>query len=121
MTALLIATPTNAPSQASADDPPLVVLRVAHLASAHVSYLIRIDPHRDNIWFCFGWDNRTTAKSRTSCQQLNGIFSPRVVYQEYKALEAGCYQGFVDVYRAPYYRAGSAVYLFRIGDKPCAH
>ena len=97
---------------------PPVTLRILPLYQLSplgtVSYRIQISPHRDNVWFCFGWDNYTTSKGRTSCQQLNGIYTPRTFYQDYTALVAGCYGGFVDLYRAPSYRAATATQRFRI-------
>mgnify|MGYP001576367222 CR=1 FL=1 len=116
---LLLVTPPLTPPQTADPPAPIVELRVRHLTPTHVAYRITIIPHRDNFWFCMGWDNTTTYASRTSCQQLNGIYSPRVFYQEYTLME-GCYQGFVDVYRTPNYRAGAATYQFRIGDHSCA-
>mgnify|MGYP001615090307 CR=1 FL=1 len=118
--AFLLLSPTAPPSAAIDETAPLVTLHIRHLAPDHVAYRIAIFPHRDNVWFCMGWDNTTTLKSRTSCQQLNGIYSPRIVYQEYKGLAEGCYRGFVDVYHAPHYRAATATYQFRIGYIPCA-
>lgn len=98
-------------------DTPLAlrILPLAQFAPGAVSYRIRIDPHRDNFWFCMGWHSSTAAvTNRTSCQQLNGIYSPRVVYQEYRALTPGTYYGFVDLYRTPNYRAHTATQSFRV-------
>ena len=120
---LLVLTPTIGPSSAVEPEIASLILQITpaqQFAPGIVSYRIQILPHRDNFWFCMGWDNITTLKSRTSCQQLNGIYSPRVFYQEYKGLAEGCYRGFVDVYRTPNYRAATATHLFRIGDDPCA-
>ena len=115
----LLFTPTVRPTAAIDETVPLVTLHIRHLAPDHVAYRIAILPHRDNYWFCMGWDNTTTLKGRTSCQQLNGIYSPRVVYQEYTALTAGCYDGFVDLYRTPHYRAAAATQRFRVGGVSC--
>ena len=115
----LILVPVSASVPPGVDETAqLITLRILPLYQiaplGRVSYRIQIPPHRDNVWFCFGWDNYTTSKGRTSCQQLNGIYTPRTFYQDYTALMAGCYGGFVDVYRAPYYRAASATQRFRI-------
>lgn len=102
---------------------PPVTLRThleQSLAPGHVIYRVGIPQHRDNIWFCVGWDNITTERSRTSCQQLNGVYSPIVFHLEYRSLAEGCYRGFVDVYRTPSYRAAFATSQFRIGYTPCA-
>ena len=95
----------------------LVTLQITpavQLAPGKVMYHMRISPHRDNVWMCFGWDNIETLKSRTSCQQLNGIYSPRYFQQEYTWLEAGHYSGFLHVYRAPQYLADMAAQEFII-------
>ena len=120
--ALLLGTPPL-PTPALDETAPALALHIQPLyqpAPGHVAYRIAIIPHRDNYWFCMGWDNTTTLKGRTSCQQLNGIYSPRVVYQEYTALTAGCYDGFVDLYRTPHYHAAAATQRFRVGGVPCA-
>lgn len=98
------------------DSPPLTlqVSPAQQFAPGIVSYRIWILPHRDNFWFCMGWDNPTTLKSRTSCQQLNGIYSPRVIYQDYRNLAPGLYRGFVDLYRVPNYRAHTATQTFQV-------
>ena len=90
----------------------LQVSPLVQAAPGKVLYTIRITPHRDNIWFCYGWDNIDTADGKTSCQQLNGIYSPRIFQQEYKWLKSGHYVGFVRVYRAPSYIAGTAPLQF---------
>ena len=119
---LLIPPPTHS---ASADnEEALLVALSIHLDQSfepgHATYQVRILPHQDNYWFCVGWDNTTTAKGRTSCQPLNGIYGPLAFYIEYRALERGCYRGFVDLYRVPHYRAATATTQFRIGSAPCA-
>lgn len=95
-------------------DPPLAlrILPAHQFEPGTVSYRIQIQPHRDNFWFCMGWENTTTLTTRTSCQQLNGIYGPRVFYQEYRSLIPGTYQGFVDLYRVPNYRAHTATQAF---------
>ena len=121
--AFLLFAPTVRPLAVIDETAPLVTLRIQPALQLStpgaVAYRIAILPHRDNYWFCMGWDNTTTLKGRTSCQQLNGIYSPRVVYQEYTALTAGCYDGFVDLYRTPHYRAAAATQRFRVGGVPC--
>ena len=119
---LLLIAPTTIPLADDSDTLPLIALTVSpvyQLPPGRIAYRIQITPHRDNFWFCMGWNNTTTLKSRTSCQQLNGIYSPRIVYQEYSALTAGCYDGFVDLYRTPSYRAASTTQRFRIGPLSC--
>lgn len=91
----------------------LRILPIHQFAPGTAAYRIQITPHRDNIWFCMGWHSEDAAiTNRTSCQQLNGIYSPRVVYQEYRALARGTYHGFVDLYRVPNYRAHTATQTF---------
>ena len=92
----------------------LQIIPAQQFAPGIVSYRIHILPHRDNFWFCMGWDNITTLKSRTSCQQLNGIYSPRVFYQDYRDLTAGPYHGFVQLYRTPNYLVHTAVHPFNV-------
>ena len=114
--ALLLGTPTL-PTPALDETAPALALHIQllyQLAPGHVAYRIAIAPHRDNYWFCMGWDNTTTLKGRTSCQQLNGIYSPRVFYQDYRDLAAGSYHGFVQLYRTPNYLAHTAVHPFNV-------
>lgn len=67
-----------------------------------VRYVIRIEPHRDNFWFCAGFVSPDAYVSeRKSCQQLNGIYSPKYYYFEYKNLTEGNYRAFIQVYRVP--------------------
>lgn len=77
-----------------------------------VLYTMRISQHRDNFWYCYGWENQTTEKRRTSCQQLNGIYAPRIFQQEYRDLDPGVYTGFIQLYRAPNYLADTATQEF---------
>lgn len=99
------------------DDVSPVALRItpeSQFEPGRVTYRIYILPHRDNFWFCMGWHNTTTFKSRTSCEQLNGMYAPRVFYQEYTALTGGFYFGFADVYRVPNRRAATTTQQFRV-------
>ena len=76
--AFLLIITTMGASTASLD--ALVLLHVTpliQLAPGKVRYDIRIPAHRDNFWFCYGWDNIDTLVGRTSCQQLQGIYGPR--------------------------------------------
>ena len=79
-----------------------------------VLFQVSITPHRDNFWLCNGWQNETTGKYRKSCQQLNGIYSPRLFQFEWRLLEVGKYVGFVEVYRTPNYLAGDATEPFTV-------
>lgn len=98
-----------------ASDLTLTIVPAYQFAPGTVSYRAWITPHRDNIWFCIGWSSENAGiASRTSCQQLNGIYAPRVIYQEYRLLGAGTYQGFIDLYRVPNYRAATATQAFQI-------
>jgi hypothetical protein len=83
----------------------LEILPAHQFEPGKVLYTIRIPPHRDNFWTCYGWDNLDTEKGRTSCQQLNGIYAPRIFQQEYRNLEPGRYVGFLETHRVPNYIA----------------
>lgn len=112
---ILLGAPVPQSPPAPPDNTPLTlrILPLYQFEPGTVSYRIRIQPHRDNIWFCMGWHSPNAGVAiRTSCQQLNGIYSPRVFYQDYRALTPGTYHGFVDVYHAPYYRAHTATQTF---------
>ena len=114
---LVLSTPTIGPSSAVEPETASLTLQITpaqQLAPGIVSYRIHVLPHRDNFWFCMGWDNITTEKSRTSCQQLQGIYGPRVFYQDYRDLAAGSYHGFVQLYRTPNYLAHTAVHPFNV-------
>lgn len=71
---------------------------------------ITVDPHQDNVQFCVGYryadDPPEIGDLRRSCQQLNGIYSPKVLWIEYKGIPASEYQAFAEVYRAPNRLAG---------------
>ena len=77
----------------------LEVLPTHQFAPGHVRYKIRVQSHRDNIGLCFGYSQPN--KFRRSCMQLNGIYSPRLYWQEYHDLPAAEYEAFVELYRAP--------------------
>ena len=114
---LVLSIPTIGPSSTVKPETASLTLQITpaqQFAPGIVSYRIHILPHRDNFWFCMGWDNLTTKKSRTSCQQLQGIYEPRVFYQDYRDLAAGPYQGFVQLYRTPSYLAHTAVHPFNV-------
>ena len=84
-------------------------------APGNVRYVTRITPHKDNIYYCVGWISEDAhVYERTSCQQLNGIYSPRTFYIEFKSLGLGNYEAFAEVYRAPNRLAGRARQAFRI-------
>lgn len=65
---------------------------------------ITVPTHKDNVYICFGYDSEVL--SRRSCQQWIGVYAPRTLHIEYKALPAGQYSAFVQLYRAPNRLAG---------------
>lgn len=83
------------------EDPPLVLeaLPVHQFAPGYMRYRIRVQTHRDNVALCFGYNEPN--KYRKSCIQLNGIYSPRVYWQEYHNLSPANYEAFVQLFRAP--------------------
>ena len=66
---------------------------------------VTIQPHRDNIQYCVGYtyseDPPELQPLRRSCQQLNGIYTPRVYWIEYKGILPGEYFAFAEVIRVP--------------------
>ena len=90
-------------------------------ASIPVQYKVRIRQHRDNVRYCVGWYLQEVAGTddhirqyRRSCQQLNGIYAPSVLYHEYKNLAPGKYEAFASLYRVPNYLAGEDKQSFQI-------
>lgn len=80
-----------------------------------VRYTIRIETHKDNFWFCAGFVSPDAyVAERVSCQQLNGIYSPRYFYFEYTKLTEGHYKAFVQVFRVPNRLATQVEVPFRI-------
>lgn len=80
-----------------------------------VRYVIKIESHLDNFWFCAGYVSPDAYISeRTSCQQLNGIYSPRYFYFAYTQLTEGHYKAFVQVFRVPNRLAIQVEVPFRI-------
>lgn len=86
-----------------------------------VDYRIIITPHRDNFWTCWGWrleegegTDDYIKQYRSSCQQLNGIYAPRVFYFTYRNLSPGKYIAFAEVYRVPNRIAGTITIPFQI-------
>ena len=78
-----------------------------------------VTSHQDNIQFCVGYrimDYPEELTSRRSCQQLNGIYSPKVFWFEYKGLSAEQYVAFVEVIRVPNRLAGIAKANFTISS-----
>ena len=87
----------------------------SNTAPATPTFKIAISPHKDNIHYCWGFvSNDAVVMYRRSCQQLNGIYSPIVIWQEYKNLGSGTYKAFVEIYRVPNRKAGESTFNFRI-------
>ena len=80
---------------------------------------VSVEPNPDNIQFCVGYrylDESEELALRRSCQQLNGIYSPKVFWFEYKGLPAAQYVAFVEIIRAPSRIAGIAKAYFTISS-----
>ena len=76
-----------------------------------------IASHQDNTQFCIGYRVMGEPEEltiRRSCQQLNGIYSPRVFWFEYKGIPAEQYIAFATVIRAPSRLAGTAQAQFQV-------
>ena len=107
--------PTPAPAQESIPVVTLSVNPVFAFAPATIRYTLKIPPNRDNLFFCAGYISNDAAVSfRESCQQLNGIYAPRIFYLEYPNLGRGSYQGFVRVFRVPNRLAREVVQEFKL-------
>jgi len=111
---------SSSPSQKQQKEPAVVTLSLSQRPEemwepGKVRYKVQIEPHRDNIQFCYGYSSdNAKVYYRESCQQLNGIYSPRTMFFEYSGLGEGNYLAFVKVYRVPNRLAGEATDRFRI-------
>ena len=88
-------------------------------APGKIKLKLVVTSHQDNIQFCVGYrysDEPDELTLRRSCQQLNGIYSPKVFWFEYKGLSAGEYQAFVEIVRVPSRLAGTAKANFTISS-----
>ena len=86
-------------------------------APGTIKLKILVAAHQDNIQLCVGYrvyDYPEELTERRSCQQLNGIYSPRVYWMEYKNIPTEQYIAFATVTRVPNRLAGVARASFTI-------
>lgn len=97
-------------SGASADAPIVSfdVSPIFQFEIGEIHLVSRITPHRDNVQICWGWILREDLEPskgypvfRKSCQQLHGIYSPKVFHIGYQKMARGEYRAIVELYRAP--------------------
>ena len=66
-----------------------------------VRYTITIPPHPDNSWYCWGWESLDSiTPERQSCEQLEGLDSPKVRWKFYDNIPEGHYTGMVMLFRS---------------------
>ena len=103
-----------------AKDDPVVSLQVSpniQYEPGKIKLKISVASHQDNTQFCIGYRVMGEPEEltiRRSCQQLNGIYSPRVFWFEYKGIPAEQYIAFATVIRAPKRLAGTAQAQFQV-------
>lgn len=108
---LLLALLLNINLGAVDDAAPISLTVTPHQQTApgRIRFVTRIAQHRDNFWFCVGFDSESDySESVSSCQQLNGIYSLVTFYIEYHDLTPGEYKAFARLYRVPNRLAASA-------------
>lgn len=114
---LISALVTSSPSSLTAAPEPdeIVKLEVSpniQWEPGIIKLKITVQSHVDNIQLCMGYtykeDPPELQPLRRSCQQLNGIYSPRVYWIEYKSITFGEYFAFAEVIRVPHRLASKA-------------
>lgn len=102
MLVLVSPTSTSSPIAISVDP-------VFQYAPGRVDAVAVIEPHRDNVAFCIGWESVPSPDgqlspdrgSYRSCQLLNGIYSPTRHYFQWRNLDYGRYLAYAELYRVP--------------------
>ena len=83
----------------------LSVVPNVQYAPGAVRLKIQIEPHKDNRYFCWGYNSDEAYRS--SCEELH-TGAPKVFWFVYSGVPAGDYKAFVQVFRVGDNLAGEA-------------